>query len=113
MTTFETVPLPAAAIVATLVVAGALFTLVGSIGLVRLKTFYDRTHPPTIGTTFGTLFIGGASMLMFSVLDARPVLHELILIVFMVVTTPITFMMLIRAAVLRDRNEKETDSEAP
>ena len=34
-----------------LVVLGAALALGGSLGLLRLKTFYERVHPPTMGTT--------------------------------------------------------------
>ena len=37
-----------------LVVLGALLAFSGSLGLLRLKTFYERVHPPTMGTTLGT-----------------------------------------------------------
>ena len=41
-------------LVALLVLAGALFAFIGSLGLVRLGTFFERAHPPTMGTTLGT-----------------------------------------------------------
>jgi multicomponent K+:H+ antiporter subunit G len=95
-------PLAVAAPVALLVVLGAAFTLLGSIGLLRLPTFYERIHPPTLGTTFGAAFICLASLLLFSWLESRVVVHELILVAFVVVTTPITFTLLVRAAMRRD-----------
>ena len=42
-------PLWAALIVGLLVLAGAGITLVGSIGLLRLNSFFDRVHAPTRG----------------------------------------------------------------
>ena len=102
MTGLTELPLWLAVVVAILVVLGAAFTLLGSIGLVRLPTFYERIHPPTLGTTFGAAFVCSASMLMFSWLESRAVVHELVLLVFVVVTTPITFTLLVRAAVRRD-----------
>lgn len=94
-----------AVIVALLVVLGAALALIGSIGLLRLGTFYERVHPPTMGTTLGAGCILVASMLLFSVLESRLVLHEILITVFMVVTTPVTYMLLVRAAVHRDRAE--------
>ena len=41
-------------------------------------------------------------MIYFSALGTRPVLHELLVIVFIVTTTPITLMVLVRAALFRD-----------
>ena len=94
-----------AVVVGVLVVLGALVALVGSIGLLRLRDFYLRIHPPTMGTTLGVGLMLVASMLLFSTLESRPVLHELAITVFMVVTTPVTFMLLVRAARRRDRSE--------
>lgn len=86
---------------ALLVLLGALLTLIGSIGLLRLQEFYQRIHAPTMGTTLGTGLILIASMLLFSSLESRPVLHEIAIGVFMTLTTPVTFMLLMRAAMHR------------
>lgn len=95
---------PAIAItVAVLVFFGAAITFVGTLGLLRLRSFYERVHAPTLGTTAGTGSIVIASILFFSAVDTRPVLHELLIIVFVTVTTPVTLLLLVRAAVQRDR----------
>ncbi len=98
-------PVLAAALVALLVLAGAAFALAGSIGLVRFGTFYDRVHPPTMGTTFGVTLALLGSMLLFGAMESRPVLHEIVLAVFMAVTTPVTYVLLMRVALHRDRAE--------
>jgi multicomponent K+:H+ antiporter subunit G len=92
-----------ATLVGVLAVLGAALALVGSFGLLRLPTFYERVHPPTMGTTGGAGLILAASMLFFSALESRLVLYEVVVAVFMVVTTPVTYMLLMRAAVHRDR----------
>lgn len=99
------VPDWAALITAFLVVLGAGLTLTGSLGLLRLKSFYDRIHAPTLGATLGTGSILIASMVYFSALESRPVLHEIMIAVFLTVTTPITLILLARAALYRDRTE--------
>jgi multicomponent K+:H+ antiporter subunit G len=91
-----------ASLAAICLLAGAGFALIGSIGLVRLGSFYERIHPPTLGTTLGTVLVGIGSMILFSALESRPVLHELVLVALVVVTTPITYTLLVRAAVLRE-----------
>ena len=91
---------------ALLVLAGASLALLGSIGLVRLKTFYERVHPPTMGTTLGTGLVLIGSMLFFTVYESRPVLHEILIGVFMTLNTPVTYMLLVRAALHRDRVER-------
>jgi len=95
----------AAVLVAILVLAGAAITLVGTIGLARFATFYQRIHAPTLGTSFGAALVLLASSLYFSVATGRPVLHEILILVFVIVTTPVTLMLLARAALYRDRAE--------
>ena len=104
MTHAAELPLALAVLTALLMLAGATLTLIGALGLLRLKTFYERVHAPTLGTTLGMGFILFASMLLFATLESRPVLHEIAIGVFMTITTPVTFMLLMRAAVLRDRS---------
>ncbi|HZV57708.1 MAG TPA: monovalent cation/H(+) antiporter subunit G [Sphingobium sp.] len=96
----------AALIVALLVLAGATMTLIGSLGLLRFKTFYERVHPPTLGSTMGMALIVLGSIVCFSVLRARPSVHEILIGIFMTATTPIAFMLLARAALYRDRAEQ-------
>ena len=92
---------------AALLVAGAATTFVGALGLVRLRGFYQRVHAPTLGTTLGTACITAASMIYFTALGSRAVLHEALILIFVTVTTPITLSIVVRAAALRDKAEKE------
>lgn len=103
MTQAPDLPAWAALLVALLVLAGAAFTLVGAVGLLRLPTFYERIHAPTLGTTFGVAFVVAGSILCFSVLQSRPLLHELLIALFVTVTTPVSLLLLARAALYRDR----------
>ena len=96
------VPSLATILTATLLIGGSAVTLIGSVGLLRFRGFYQRVHAPTLGTTLGTILITTASMIYFSALGTRPVLHELLVIVFVTTTTPITLMVLVRAALFRD-----------
>lgn len=89
-------------VTAALVLFGAAITLIGSLGLLRLGDFYSRVHAPTLGTTLGTGTILLASIVWFSVAQTRPVVHEVLIAVFMVVTTPVTLLLLVRAAFFRD-----------
>ena len=90
---------------AILLVGGAAITLIGSVGLLRLRGFYDRVHAPTLGTTLGTTCVALASIIYFSSLETRFAFHELLIIIFITATTPISLIILIRAAVLRDESE--------
>jgi multicomponent K+:H+ antiporter subunit G len=105
------VPLWVSVVTALFVLAGATFALIGSLGLVRLKTFYERLHPPTMGTTLGVGFVLIGSMIFFSVLESALVLHEILIAVFMAVTTPVTYMLLVRAALRRDGAERDRAAE--
>jgi multicomponent K+:H+ antiporter subunit G len=107
MSHFADLPVFAALIAALLVLLGATLALIGSLGLLRLKSFYDRVHAPTMGSTLGTGCVLLASMVLFSTLASRPVLHEALIGLFMTVTTPVTFMLLVRAALHRDRSERD------
>lgn len=99
----DDLPAWAAIVIALLLVAGSSLTLLGNIGLVRFRSFYERLHAPTLGTSWGTASIVLASMLMFSILKQRPIMHEVVIALFMMVTTPVTLMFLGSAALRRDR----------
>jgi multicomponent K+:H+ antiporter subunit G len=100
------IPVLPAILTSALLIAGAAITLVGTLGLLRLRNFYQRVHAPTLGTTLGTTCISLASMIYFSTLENDPALHEVLIVVFVTVTTPISLMVLVRAAVLRDESEE-------
>ncbi len=106
MTHLDAVPLWAAIPAALLILLGSGLTLLGAIGLVRLNSFYDRLHAPTLGTSWGMLSIVLASGFLFSTIEHRPVIHELLIALFVTVTTPVTLMLLGRAALHRDRAEQ-------
>ena len=98
------VPLPVAVLVALLALAGATLALLGSIGLLRLKTFYERVHPPTMGTTLGIACMVVASILLFTFTDPGLALYPVLIAVFAVVTTPVTFLLMMRGATHREKS---------
>jgi multicomponent K+:H+ antiporter subunit G len=102
-------PLWAAIAVAVFLVVGAALALIGAIGFLRLPTFYERIHAPTLGTSWGVGGVMVASMIFFSVTSGRPVIHEILIGIFVTVTTPATFLLLARAALHRDRVEKNNN----
>lgn len=99
-------PVWVAIIVGLLAIIGSLLTLMGCIGLARFQSFYERVHAPTLGTSFGTICALLASIIYFSVSGGRPAVHEVLILVFVSLTTPVTLMLLARAALYRDRAEK-------
>ena len=46
-------PLWVEVIVAVLLVLSSLFALIGAIGLLRMKDFFQRMHPPALASTLG------------------------------------------------------------
>lgn len=107
------IPLPVALLISVCLVAGAFFALVGAIGLVRLQSFYQRVHAPTLGSSMGMVLILTSSILYFSVTRGEVVLHELLIAVFLTLTTPISLMLIVRAALARDRREGRPDVPPP
>jgi len=84
--------------IAILILIGAAFTLIGSLGLVRLKDFYTRLHGPTKATTLG---VGGlliASMVHFSSQGDGLSLHEILVTLFLFITAPVSAHLLSKAA---------------
>lgn len=106
MTGADDIAVVPAILISVLLVGGAAITLIGALGLLRLQTFYERVHAPTLASTLGTVFIATASMIYFSALESRPVLHEWLIIVFITVTTPIGLIVLVGAAKQRDNFER-------
>lgn len=98
-------------IVALLLLAGSGFALVGAIGLLRLRSFFQRIHAPTLGNTLGTWLTVGASMLFFSFLQSRAVLHEIFIGIFIFITAPATSILIVRAARVRDRRAEIAQEE--
>jgi len=93
-------------LVATLIVIGALFTALGSFGLLRLRDFYSRLHSPTKATTLGVGSLLIASAVYFSHLQDGLSLHEILVAVFLFITAPVGAHLMAKAALhLRVRGE--------
>lgn len=89
-----------------LLVLGGLVTVVGSLGLLRLPDFFARMHGPSMGNTIGVGSMLIVSMLCTSSLAGRPVIHELLITLFVVMSSPVTSMMLMQAAQYRNKVRK-------
>lgn len=97
------------AVTAILVVAGGLLALIGSFGLLRGRTFFQRIHPPSLVATGGTWGVTLATMLQSSFVTSRPYLHALLIPVFIALSAPITTVLLTRAALFRARHRGAAD----
>ena len=98
----EALPAWLEALAGAALVGGGVFAVVGSIGLVRLRSFHLRVHGPTKVSTLGVGLVILASMLIFSVIGARPVIHELLITVLVFMTAPVSAQLLMRASLARD-----------
>ena len=96
-------PLWAEAIVAALVLAGAAVALLGSFGLLRLKTFFERVHVPAVIATLGCWCITLATVLYFSMQQNELAVFPLLITFFIAITVPISTVFLMRAALFRAR----------
>lgn len=97
-----TVPLWAGIPATILLILSGLITLTGSVGLIRFKRFYSRMHAVTLGNTMGVGCVLIASILVSSALSNRLVIHEILIIFFLVIASPVTAILLMQAGVRRD-----------
>jgi multicomponent K+:H+ antiporter subunit G len=89
--------------VAILLVLSSLFALIGAVGLVRMKDYFQRMHPPALASTLGAWCVALASIIAFSALKSAPVLHAWLIPILLAITVPVTTLLLARAALFRKR----------
>lgn len=96
---------------ALFLVGGAGFALVGSIGLARLPDIFSRLHGPTKASTLG---VGGtllASALYFSTRGEGLSLHELLIMLFLFITAPVSAHLIAKAALHLQGGKASTRDE--
>jgi multicomponent K+:H+ antiporter subunit G len=91
-----------------MIVAGALFTLVGSIGLLRLRDVFQRMHAPTKATTLGVGLVLLASVLSTWTAQRELSVHEILVGLLLFVTAPVSAYMVAQVA-LRQRRDPDPD----
>jgi multicomponent K+:H+ antiporter subunit G len=89
--------------VSVLLVSSGLLAVVGAFGLLRLRDFFQRMHPPALAYTFGAWCVVLASILYFSTVEGRLALHAWLMIILLCITVPVTTALLARAALFRQR----------
>ena len=91
----------AEAFIAVVILVGAFFLFVGSLGLAKLADLMQRLHGPTKATTLGIGAMLIASMLFFFLVEGNPSIHELLITLFLFLTAPVTAQMIAKAHILR------------
>ncbi len=81
-------------LVSLLLLVGAVFAMIGAIGLVRLPDFFSRLHAPTKASTLGIGAVLTASMLIPLASGLLPGLAEMLLTLFVFITSPVSANML-------------------
>lgn len=81
-----------------LIMTGAGFVLIGSLGLLRLRDFFSRLHAPTKATTLGVGSLLIASAVFFSNQDDGLSLHEILVTLFLFITAPVGAHLMAKAA---------------
>ena len=101
-------------------VAGSVFTFLGSLGIVKLPDFYARLHGPTKNTTLGLGGILTASAIFFTVTKGGFTIRETLITLFLFMTAPISAHLMAKAAlhldlefVDRHTEDAETETYAP
>ncbi|MDO9012804.1 MAG: Na+/H+ antiporter subunit G [Gallionella sp.] len=87
--------------ISALIVLGAAFALLGSVGLARLPDFFTRLHGPTKATTLGVGAMVLASAIYFTTLQAGVSLHEIAVMLFLFITAPVSAHLMSKAALHR------------
>ena len=96
-------PLWAEITIAAMVLTGATIALLGSWGLLRLNTYFERVHAPSIIATMGCWCIMLGTIVYFSLQGQGLALHALLIALFVAITVPVTNIFLMRAALFRAR----------
>ena len=94
----------------TLIVLGALFSIIGGLGLIRLPDFYSRTHAGGLTDT-----LGASGILIGLALQApnwNVVFKLLLIILLLYVSSPTATHALVKAAFSRGLRSEDPGSES-
>ena len=92
---------------ALLLVLAGFIAFTGTLGLIRLPTFYTRIHASTMGNTLGVFCMVVATMVLSSYIEQRLVVHQLLITILLVITSPHTAILLMRSAIRRKVHEAQ------
>lgn len=89
------------AISTVLILFGATFALIGSIGLVRFPDVFTRLHGPTKATTVGVGGVLLGTILFLLMQGEKGAIRELLITAFLFLTAPVSAHLLAKAALHR------------
>ncbi len=84
-------------VISLLLVIGGVFGLIGSIGLLKLRQPMQRLHAPTKATTIGVGAVLLASIIYAATVLDDPSWQEVLIMVFLFITSPVTANFLSKA----------------
>ena len=96
-------PALAEIVLAVLLLGSGVVVLVAALGLWRLPDFFLRMHAPSLASTLAAWIVTLASIVHFSVREGGLALHVWLIVIVLSITTPITTIVLARAALFRRR----------
>ena len=101
------------AVVAALLVASGLLAVTGALGILRLRDFFQRMHPPALANTLAAWCAALASVVYFSALASALVLYPLVINVLLAITAPVTNVLRLRLEATSVRTVGTTCSYYP
>jgi multicomponent K+:H+ antiporter subunit G len=111
--TMDTLPLWVTIPGTVLLVLSGLAIVAGSLGLLRFPEFFARVHGPSMTSTAGAFGVLITSALSSSAIAGRPMFHELLIVVLLLGTAPVTSIVMLQAALYRNRARYTHDPAAP
>lgn len=100
-------PLWVEIIVSIFALLAGLIAVIAASGVLRLNSFFARVHAPALVTTVGIWCIMVAAIFFFAVKQRSLPADILLIGLFISVTTPVTTIFLMRAALFRARQRGE------
>lgn len=85
-------------VVSALLIFGGVFAFLGSLGLARFPDLLTRLHGPSKASTLGIGALLIASMIFFSLRGEGLSVHELLITLFVVISTPVSAQFIAKAA---------------
>lgn len=93
-------------------VIGALLFVASAVGLLRFPDFFTRLHAPTKAATLGVMLLAAGSLLHHGP-DPSRLIEDALLVVFLMLTMPVSAQMLSKAALKRDEPRAKNTKGTP